>query len=231
MHRSIVALLLCLACCGHIWAQGAASFDCAPTALAQQQRTLAKFLELDFRGDAAGALANLFRLGATYQNMALECGYQPNDAEKEQLLERTLQIVSVEDMLAAQSVGDDVPAIMVELETVYGDPLQGQLLYNGLEPALGGIALGCGGCHENEAVAPLTQGSWTRVDELRLQLPQFAGYSHRQFFVESIVQPNAYITPEYAAMMPDFYGAQLSTQQLADLLAFLDSQDQLLEGA
>ena len=118
--------------------------------------------------------------------------------------------------------------ILLELDEVYGDPLQGQLLYNGLEPALGGTALGCSGCHENEAVAPLTAGTWTRVDDIRLTLPQFGDYSHRQFLVESIVEPMAYITPDYAGMMPEFYGGQLTTQQLADLVAFLDSQDQFL---
>ena len=134
------------------------------------------------------------------------------------------------DLILAQAVGTDVDAILVELEDVYGDPLNGQLLYNGLEPALGGSALGCAGCHENEAVAPLTSGTWTRVDAIRLALPAFAEYSHRRFLVESIVQPMAYITPDYAGMMPEIYGRQLTTQQLADLVAFLDSQDQLLEG-
>ena len=153
----------------------------------------------------------------------------PNDAEVGQMLEIALQFASLDDLIAAQSVGRDVEAILLELEATRGDPLTGQLLYNGLEAALGGAMLGCAGCHESEAVAPLTAGTWTRVDELRLGLTEFAGYNHRQFLVESIVQPMAYITPDYAGVMPDIYGRQLTTEQLADLVAFLESQDQLLE--
>ena len=210
-------------------AQDEAADTCAAGALAQQQRTFAAFLSFDFANNAEQSLANLFRLGALYQTLALDCGYQPNEVEIDRLLKQTLAFVSLDDLILAQAVGTDVGAILVELDEVFGDPLNGQLLYNGLEPALGGSALGCAGCHENEAVAPLTAGTWTRVDELRLALPAFADYSHRQFLVESIVRPMAYITPEYAGMMPEIYGRQLTTQQLADLLAFLDSQDQLLD--
>ena len=209
------------------WAQEDPS--CTDAELARQQDTLASFLTLNFAADFEASLANLFRLGALYQAMALDCGYAPNEAEIDRLLGQALMFVSLDDLIAAQSVGADVEAILLELEDVYGDPLQGQLLYNGLEPALGGTALGCSGCHENEAVAPLTAGTWTRINDIRLGLPRFAEYSHRQFLVESIVQPMAYITPDYAGMMPEFYGGQLTEQQLADLLAFLDSQDQYLE--
>lgn len=205
--------------------------NCAAEALARQQETLAAYLALDFAADVNGALANLFRLGALYQAMALDCGYTPNAAEIDRLLDQALRFASLDDLIAAQSVGRDVAAILQELDEIYGDPLAGQLLYNGMEPALGGVALGCSGCHENAEVAPLTAGTWTRVNDQRLALPQFAEYSHRRYLVESIVAPNAYIASEYAGMMPEFYGGQLTAQQLADLVAFLDSQDQLLDDA
>lgn len=219
-----VALIVLIATSGY-----AQDDACSADMLTQQQSTFAAYLTFDFENDAEAALANLFRLGALYQTLALDCGYQPNEVEIDRLLEQTLRFVSLDDLILSQAVGTDVDAILVELEEVYGDPLMGQLLYNGLEPALGGGTLGCAGCHENEAVAPLTAGAWTRVDDIRLALPAFADYSHRQFLVESIVQPMAYITPDYAGMMPEIYGRQLTTQQLADLVAFLDSQDQLLE--
>lgn len=203
---------------------------CGPEDLSTRQSVLAQYLSLDFENDAELALANLFRLGALYQSLALECGYLPNAAEVDRMLTQTLDFVSVDDMLIAQSVGVDVAAILVELDALYGDPLSGQLLYNGLEPALGGVALGCSGCHENAAAAPLTAGTWTRVNDMRLNLPRFADYSLRQYLVESIVQPMAYLTPDYTGLMPEFYGGQLTPQQLADVVAFLESQDQLLEG-
>ncbi|MCY3866191.1 MAG: hypothetical protein OXG68_12205 [Chloroflexi bacterium] len=202
---------------------------CTDEELTRQQETFALYLTLDFAADRDMALANLFRLGAIYQSMALDCGYAPNQAEVNVMLELALDFASLDDLILAQSVGVDVAEILVELDEVYGDPLRGQLLYNGLEPVLGGTPLGCAGCHENEAIAPLTAGAWTRINDIRLKLPPFADYSHRQFTVESIVRPLDYITPDYAEVMPEFYGGQLTIQQLADLVAFLDSQDQLLE--
>lgn len=230
MRKTILTLALVYLLAASGYAQGDVTDSCAAETLTQQQSTFAAYLTFDFVNDAELALANLFRLGALYQTLALDCGYQPNEVEIDRLLEQTLAFVSLDDLILAQAVGTDVAAILAELNDVYGDPLHGQLLYNGLEPALGGGALGCAGCHENEAVAPLTAGTWTRIDEIRLDLPAFAEYSHRQFLVESIVQPMAYITPDYAGMMPEIYGRQLTTQQLADLVAFLDSQDQLLAG-
>ncbi len=202
---------------------------CASAELQARQTTLAGYLSPDFAGDYDLAIANLFRLGALYQSMALRCGYLPSATETDTMLEQTLDLVSLEDLIAAQSVGDDVDAILLELEATFGDPLAGQLLYNGLEPALGGVALGCAGCHENDAVAPLTAGTWTRINDLRLRQPELSAYSHRQYLVESIVRPLAYTSPDYPPLMPDFYGSQLSAQHLADLVAFLDSQDQLLD--
>ena len=229
MKKPWILLLLILALASTVAAQDV-FVGCTAEDLTRQQETFAHFLTLDFAGDRDIALANLFRLGAIYQGMALDCGYQPNNAEANVMLDRVLDYVSLDDLISAQSVGNDVSEILVELDEVYGDPLSGQLLYNGLEPALGGSPLGCSGCHENEAIAPMTAGTWTRISEIRLNLRQFEEYSHRQFLVESIVRPMDYITPSYAAVMPEFYGGQLTLQQLADLVAFLDSQDQLLVG-
>jgi hypothetical protein len=86
-------------------------------------------------------------------------------------------------------------------------------------------------CHEVGAgdQAPATEGTWTRVDEIRLQDPALEGYSVEQYLVESIVQPDAYIVEGYADVMPHFYGTELDPQMLADIVAYLDSQDQLIE--
>lgn len=221
--------LLALVLLGVGTAQDNEAVGCADEELAQQRETLAGYLTPDFAQDYDQALANLFRLGALYQSMALRCGYQPNIAERTVMLNQALDWVSLEDLIAAQSVGDDVEEIMLELEELPSDPLNGQLLYNGLEPALGGVTLGCSGCHESEAVAPLTAGAWTRVKDMRLLLPQFADYTVGQYLVESIVRPTAYLPPDYGALMPEFYGSQLTLEQLADLVAYLESQDQFLD--
>ena len=220
-------LALSLALLIPVFGQDEYKGGCAPEELESQRNTLAGYLSPDFAGDYDLAIANLFRLGALYQSMALRCGYMPSQPEIDSMLEAALSFVTLEDLIAAQSVGSDVAAILLDLQETYGDPLAGQLLYNGLEPALGGVALGCAGCHENEAVAPLTSGTWTRINDTRLEQPELRDYSHRQYLVESIVRPMAYTIPDYPPLMPDFYGSQLSIQHLADLVAFLDSQDQL----
>ncbi len=122
---------------------------------------------------------------------------------------------------AEPRVGVNTPTdqIMVGLADVTGDPQNGQVLYNG--------ALACSGCHMNAAVAPLTEGTWTRVNEVRLQEAQFAGYTGEMYLAESIIHPNDYISPGYGAgLMPANYGERLTYQDLADLIAYLASQDQ-----
>lgn len=203
--------------------------DCLPENLAQQQATFQQFLTSDFEADPDLALANLFRLGSAYQEMALRCGYAPTEPEIGIMVEQVLDFASLESLIAAQSVGEDVDQILIDLETVVGDPLNGQLLYDGQEPALGGAILGCSGCHEEGLVAPATVGTWTRVNDDRLALPEFEGYTVTQYLVESIVQPDAYIAPDFQNLMPPIYHNQLDSQQLADIVAFLESQDQFLD--
>lgn len=210
-------------------AQEDVSPDCLPENLAQQQATFAEFLTLDFEADSEQATANLFRLGAVYQEMALRCGYIPNEPEVDVMIEQVLEYSSLDALIQAQSIGTDVENILIELEDLIGDPLVGQLLYNGLEPALGGAVLGCSGCHETGDVAPPTEGTWTRVNDNYLLLPEFGDYTVKQYLVESIVHPEIYIVPPYQAVMPNIYSTQLTPEQLADIVAYLDSQDQLLE--
>lgn len=203
--------------------------DCLAENLAQQQATFAEFLTPDFEADSEQAIANLFRLGAAYQEMALRCGYVPNEPEVDVMIGQVLAYSSLDALIQAQSIGNDVDSILVDLEELVGDPLAGQLLYNGLEPALGGAILGCSGCHEDGTVAPATEGTWTRINDNYLLLPEFEDYTVEQYLVESIVHPEAYIVPPFQAVMPNIYTNQLTPQQLADIVAYLDSQDQLLD--
>ncbi|MDL1899840.1 cytochrome c [Anaerolineae bacterium CFX9] len=113
----------------------------------------------------------------------------------------------------------ELSVIMEGLAEVTGDPQAGMTLYNG--------SLACMGCHMNAAVAPVLEGTWTRVQEERLTLPQFADYTGEMYLVESITHPNDYIVPGYPAnVMPSNFGNRLTYQQLADLVEYLKSQDQ-----
>ena len=203
--------------------------DCLAENLARQQATFAEFLTPDFEADTEQAIANLFRLGAAYQEMALRCGYIPNEPEVDVMIGQVLEFSSLDALIQAQSIGDDVETILIEQEDYIGDPLAGQLLYNGLEPALGGAILGCSGCHEDGLVAPPTEGTWTRINDNYLLLPEFEDYTVEHYIIESIVHPEAYIVPPFQGVMPNIYTTQLTPQQLADIVAYLDSQDQLLD--
>lgn len=176
---------------------------CDPVALRDQQAQYATLLT-DFdaasQSDPAAALKTLFEVGAAYQTLALDCGYIPPDA-------------------AIRTVGTEVERILNTLDTLYGDPLNGQVLYSG--------ALACSGCHmvSGGVVAPHTEGTFTRTEETRLSDPLLKDYTPEQYIVESIVNPAQYVAPNYQPVMPTDFGERLTAQDLADLLAFLLSQD------
>ncbi len=117
--------------------------------------------------------------------------------------------------------GSDIATLTENLATVTGDPQSGQTLYNG--------ALACSGCHLNAAVAPPTEGTWTRVNEVRLLDPANAGLTGEQFLANSIIHPGAYVSPGYPdGVMPQNFGDRLTYQNLADLIAYLKTHDEPL---
>lgn len=156
------------------------------------------------------ALREVYEVGAKYQVIALECGYLPEDIN-------TLVINTT-----------DINRVLEVIDTLIADPLRGQLLYDAQELTGEGSRLGCSGCHATGDVAPITVGTRTRWDEERSKEERFREYDFRRYAAESILLPWEYFVatyPEYT--MPDFYHEQLSYQDLADLLIYLESQDQL----
>jgi hypothetical protein len=60
----------------------------------------------------------------------------------------------------------------------------------------------------------------------RLQDPLLAGYTLEHYLIESILVPNAYVAPGFAPnAMPQNFGQRITGQELADLVAYLASQD------
>jgi mono/diheme cytochrome c family protein len=162
--------------------------------------------------NSSAALGALFTAGEAYRQLALDCGYLPEN---------------LEGMVIHST---DVERILTALETLSGDPLRGQLLYNGQEATASGSPVGCAGCHEQGVAAPQTEGTWTRWDEQHSQEPLFADYTFEQYMVESIILPWEYTVEPFPEMtMPNIYHDQLGYQDLADLVAYLNSQDQLLD--
>ena len=113
--------------------------------------------------------------------------------------------------------------IMPKLAELTGDPQRGGTLYNGQGTPL----LPCSSCHLNGAVAPPMTGTWTRIQEVRLKEAQFAGWTGEQYIADSIIHPSDYIAPNYQdGLMPKNFGQLLTYQDLADLIAYLKTQDQ-----
>lgn len=131
------------------------------------------------------------------------------------------EIINIEfaDVSARREEIDSVVArAMAEMADLTGDPNNGQALYNG--------TLACSACHNLATVAPPTEGTFTRVTDTRLADPALAGYSAEHFIVESILAPNAYVAAGYPANnMPQNFGERLDAQLLADLVAYVNSQD------
>ena len=102
-------------------------------------------------------------------------------------------------------------------EGIEGSAASGESLYD--------VRFGCTSCHRNAASAPDTVGTWTRVLTERLMEPQFAGYTAERYVVESIVQPGAYVVDGYSSgVMPANFGSEMTDQQLADIVAYLQTQ-------
>ncbi len=124
------------------------------------------------------------------------------------------------------AVGTNVRQIVTELETVTGDPVRGDQLYHSAARSFNGTTLACNGCHmpEGPGTGPQTSGTMSRIENERLTDPALANYTARQYLVESIVQPGNYIVPNFQNVMIPNFGENLSLQDLADLVAYLETQ-------
>lgn len=146
----------------------------------------------------------------------------PADPANVAILEQQIQQLQESGGELIPLVGSTTPIadIMAGLEGLTGDPINGQQLYTG-------ATLGCSTCHVAQAsvIAPPLEGTWTRVETERLAEPQFEGYTGEQYLAESIIHPNAYTVPPFTPAMPTYFGDRLNYQQLADLIAFLKTQD------
>lgn len=105
-----------------------------------------------------------------------------------------------------------------------GDPARGQALYEGTVRSASNNRLACSSCHMGGVQAPATEEKWNTFLNVRLQLPEFAGWSPEKYFIHGVIYPNEYVVPGYASgVMPGNYITQLSAQDLADMLAYVRS--------
>jgi mono/diheme cytochrome c family protein len=82
------------------------------------------------------------------------------------------------------------------------------------------MSMGCSGCHgqqkDQRIVGPSFYGLWGRAATRK------PGYGSAEYIYESIVSPNAYVVPGFqAGIMPQTFSKQLSPQDMADILAWI----------
>jgi len=96
-----------------------------------------------------------------------------------------------------------------------GDPARGEAIYR---DGANGTVTPCTGCHvENSAGAPALIGvNYAEVAQSRVE-----GQTAREYTFHAIVAPASYIVAGYGNAMPEYYGARLSAQDLADVIAYL----------
>ena len=116
--------------------------------------------------------------------------------------------------------GDNVAGILARWETeeIVGSAVSGESLYD--------QEFGCTDCHRDGASAPDTVGTSTRIQNERFAEPGFDGYTVMQYIVESITRPGDYVVEGYSSgLMPVNFGVRMTDQQLADIVAFIMTQE------
>lgn len=150
---------------------------------------------------------------------------EPVDPAQVAILQDQIEQLQQSGGVLVPMVGSTTPIadIMTGLEGLQGDPVNGQQLYDGQTTQ----ALPCASCHvaAGGVTAPPLAGTFTRVREEIESAPELAGYTPEQYLAESIIHPSAYIVPPYANVMPQNFGDLLTYQNLADLIAYLETQD------
>lgn len=131
--------------------------------------------------------------------------------------DRALAEAAAQPTLAPQdAVGTDIAQTLPA-----GDEARGQALAEG--------ALGCAACHTLSTVGPAWAGDGTTPGiggraAARLAEAGYTGAATtaEQYLLESIVDPNAYVVEGFATgLMPTNFGARLTPQDAADLIAYM----------
>lgn len=132
--------------------------------------------------------------------------------------EEALQGPQPTSVPAGETVGTDITIDLPE-----GDAENGEVLAQG--------GLGCSGCHILSATGPAWEGDAETPGiggraEQRIQQDNYTGQaeSAEQYLIESVVRTDAHVVEGFSAgIMPGDYGSRLTPQDLADLIAFMQT--------
>ena len=129
--------------------------------------------------------------------------------------QETATEVAVPEIPTGPVVGTDITKELPEGEATAGEALA--------------ASLGCTACHITTATGPawLPSAEMPGIGEraaTEFSLPEYSGNatSAEQYLFESIVDPNIFLASGFASgLMPQNYGATLTDQNMADLIAYL----------
>ena len=113
-----------------------------------------------------------------------------------------------------------VDALDASISALTGDIDRGQALFWGSTPDPNGNILGCISCHGGRGSAPAVHVMYEYAQTAVEHDPQ---HTVDSFLVESIVDPSAFVEVGYVDMMPSNYSDRLSDQDIADLVAYIQS--------
>ncbi len=107
----------------------------------------------------------------------------------------------------------EIPKVVGDGEVASADE-RGKALYR--DPAVG-----CYLCHAIGGSGGTRGPDLTQIAEIGAA--RIPAVSLEDYLRESITDPNAYVVPDYPAIMPTNFGDRLTEEQIEDLLAFLSS--------
>lgn len=99
--------------------------------------------------------------------------------------------------------------------------------WDGGNPAIGESLYkkeSCAACHDLGIVGPATDGMMIRILNDRLKVPENAGLTAGQYIAQSILDPGAYVVPDFLDAHPSDYSLHLSVSDVRDLIAYIMEQ-------
>ncbi|MCC6455168.1 MAG: c-type cytochrome [Caldilineaceae bacterium] len=85
------------------------------------------------------------------------------------------------------------------------------------------LSNGCVGCHSVDPAVTMTGPTWSHLADTAVN--RQPGVSPANYIHESIVNPGAYVVPNYpGGVMPAIYGESIPIEDLANLVAYLLTQ-------
>jgi len=125
-------------------------------------------------------------------------------------------LIIILSLLILVACGGDTKSGVSEAAISGGNPANGEKLFDNR----------CLACHaieaDEERVGPSVAGLATESAKI-INDSNYTGEAQtaEAYILESIIDPEAYLTEGYAPVMSTNYGDQLSEQELADLVAYL----------